>query len=107
MLNKTLYSLLCLAILTFTLLAQAKDDHPDSTNVATLSKIKLGSNCCYRQRVAAGTTQGTCPKGSYVIYAEARTRPFQAPAIWYRCETVQVVCSVESPAICAQKRAAS
>ena len=63
--------------------------------------------CCYRQRTSLGWTQGLCPKCADVVYAEARDRPFDAPAIWYKCEKVEVICAYKTPDACLQQRASS
>lgn len=113
MLNQKIYPLLGMLLLGFTLQAFAdnvtdqSNPPPDSTAVFALKNPNNLMECCYRQRVYKGWTQGTCPTGSYVIYAESRTRFMKKPAIWYKCEAVEVKCSYETPNNCAKQRANS
>ncbi len=109
MFNKKIVYLLGLILLSFGTLSYADNSvsHPDSTKVKLLGNVKNLMECCYRQRKKANYTQGTCSKGSYVVYAVAKSRFGRGPAIYYQCETIKVTCDYLTPAACAAQRAKS
>ena len=116
MLNKKLYALLfILAAVSFAQISFAADtpnEHPDSSqlfanNDGNPPDLTDQVDCCYRQRTKSAYTQKTCPPGSYVVYAAAKTRIGRAPAIYYQCETVQVFCRYETAKQCTADRNAA